>query len=242
MAMLRDMLERRLEYARRDGERFFDAAAERARRSPTPSATTVRCTTAPATSWNLRDAHMFDTLQALLAFHGPGSKGVVWEHNSHVGNAARDRDERARRAQRRASSAGASFGQDAYIIGFGTDHGTVAAASNWDEPMQTMAVRPGASGELRTGLPRRRACPRSCCTCDDRAPAPCATSSQPPRLERAIGVVYRPESELASHYFYASLPHQFDEYVWFDETRAVRPLPAAAYPSADLPETYPFGL
>ena len=64
----------------------------------------------------------------------------------------------------------------------------------------------------------------------------------PPRLERAIGVIYRPETELASHYFYASLPLQFDELIWFDETRAVAPLPPRGRPSADLPETYPFGL
>jgi protein-L-isoaspartate(D-aspartate) O-methyltransferase len=64
----------------------------------------------------------------------------------------------------------------------------------------------------------------------------------PPRLERAIGVIYRPDTELASHYFYASLPHQFDEYVWFDETRAVTPLEVVERPSADLPDTYPFGL
>ena len=64
----------------------------------------------------------------------------------------------------------------------------------------------------------------------------------PPRLERAIGVVYRPETELASHYFHASLPRQFDEYVWFDETRAVEPLRAPRRPSPELPETYPFGL
>ena len=64
----------------------------------------------------------------------------------------------------------------------------------------------------------------------------------PPRLERAIGVVYRPDTELASHDFYASMPHQFDELVWFDETRAVEPLAVASRRSADLPETYPFGL
>jgi protein-L-isoaspartate(D-aspartate) O-methyltransferase len=63
-----------------------------------------------------------------------------------------------------------------------------------------------------------------------------------PRLERAIGVIYRPDTELASHYFHASLPLQFDEYVWFDESHAVTPLPAPATASPDLPETYPFGL
>jgi erythromycin esterase-like protein len=85
---------------------------------------------------------MFDTLQALLAYHGPGSKGVVWEHNSHVGDAAAT-EMGACGEHNVGQLCRASFGQDAYIIGFGTDHGTVAAASDWDAPMQRMRVRPG---------------------------------------------------------------------------------------------------
>jgi protein-L-isoaspartate(D-aspartate) O-methyltransferase len=239
VTMLRDMLERRLEYAARDGHRFLDAT-QNARVVANAERYYRAMYYGSRTSWNLRDAHMFDTLQALLAYHGPGSKGVVWEHNSHVGNAA-GTEMGARGEHNVGQLCRARFGQDAYIIGFGTDHGTVAAASNWDAPMQTMVVRSGhpesyervfdESGVpalmLHLRAPRRRAV---------------FDELQAPRLERAIGVIYRPESELASHYFYASLPHQFDEYIWFDETNAVHPLPTSPRPSADLPETYPFGL
>jgi protein-L-isoaspartate(D-aspartate) O-methyltransferase len=135
----------------------------------------------------------------------------------------------------------ATFAGGAYIIGFGTDHGTVGAASNWDEPMQRMTVRPAHAesyervfheSEVRAFLlhlrePSRRAV---------------REELEQPRLERAIGVVYRPDTELQSHYFYATLPHQFDEYVWFDETQAVRPLATTSRRTAELPETYPFGV
>ncbi len=239
VAMLRDMLARRLDYAVRDGDRFFDAA-QNARVVANAERYYRAMYYGSRTSWNLRDAHMFDTLQALLAYHGPGSKGVVWAHNSHVGNAAAT-EMGARGEHNIGQLCRAELGQGAYIVGFGTDHGTVAAASDWDAPMQTMAVRPGrtgsyervfdASGVPAFMLPLRH--PRRRAVCDE---------LQAPRLERAIGVIYRPETELASHYFHASLPHQFDEFVWFDETRAVHPLPASPRPSAELPETYPFGL
>jgi protein-L-isoaspartate(D-aspartate) O-methyltransferase len=124
-------------------------------------------------------------------------------------------------------------------VGLGTDHGTVAAASNWDEPMEVMRVRPAHPDSYE------RICHAS------EVPAfmlPLREPARPevrgelisPRLERAIGVIYRPETELPSHYFQASLPHQFDEYVWLDATRAVTPL--AARPVAGVPDTYPFGL
>jgi protein-L-isoaspartate(D-aspartate) O-methyltransferase len=132
-----------------------------------------------------------------------------------------------------------AYGEAAYSIGFGTDHGTVAAASNWNEPMRHMSVRPShvdsyerlchESDVPRFLLPLRK--PKKKAVRDELAP---------PRLERAIGVIYRPDTELLSHYFQAVLPAQFDEYVWFDETRALRAL--EAHELAGLPETYPFGL
>ena len=193
-----------------------------------------------ATSWNLRDAHMFDTLQALLAFYGPESRGIVWEHNSHIGDATAT-EMSARGELNVGQLCRAKYHGRAYAIGFGTDHGTVAAASGWDEPMEHMRVRPSHPESYErvfhdSGVPAFALHLRAPRRADVRA------ELLPPRLERAIGVVYRPDTELASHYFYASLPHQFDELVWFDETRAVRALEARERPSADLPETYPFGL
>jgi protein-L-isoaspartate(D-aspartate) O-methyltransferase len=236
--MLRDLLARRLDYARLDGEEYFDAAqnahlvtdAERYYR---------RMYYGSVESWNLRDSHMFETLQRLLKFYGPDARAVVWEHNSHIGDAS-------------ATELGAMgefnvgqlcrqhHGDGAYLLGFGTDHGTVAAASNWDGPMERMQVRPAhpTSYEAlchQTGVPGF--------LLPLRTPAREAVREElsPPRLERAIGVIYRPDTELQSHYFDAELPRQFDEYCWFDETTAVTALPGPAA-GMDVPETYPFGV
>jgi protein-L-isoaspartate(D-aspartate) O-methyltransferase len=193
-----------------------------------------------ALSWNLRDEHMFDTLQSLLAYYGPDSKGIVWEHNSHVGDAGAT-EMNARGELNVGQLCRASYHDRAYIVGFGTDHGTVAAASGWDEPMQRMRVRPAHSDSYERVFHDSELPAFALHLRDPRRPA-LREELLAPRLERAIGVVYRPDTELASHYFYASLPHQFDELIWFDETRAVEPLPAPAQPAADVPDTYPFGL
>ena len=240
VAMLRDMLDRQMEYARRDGVRFFDAA-QNARLVADAERYYRAMYYGSASSWNLRDAHMFDTVRSLLAFHGAGSKGIVWEHNSHVGDATAT-EMSARGEHNVGQLCRELLGEQAYIIGFGTDHGTVAAASNWDEPMQRMRVVPAMDGSYERIFH------------DTNLPAFALQLRKPGRravrdelesalLERAIGVVYRPETELQSHYFYASLPRQFDEYIWFDETRAVRPLgEAPRLRRAELPDTYPFGL
>lgn len=237
--MLRDLLERRLEYARKDGELFFDAA-QNARVVASAERYYRAMYYGSVTSWNLRDTHMFDTLLSLLAYHGPSSRGIVWAHNSHVGDAMAT-EMSARGELNIGQLCRTRFAQGAYLIGFGTDHGTVAAASNWDEPMQRMRVRPAHPQSyerlchdaelpafmLHLRAPRRRAVRDELLT---------------DRLERAIGVIYRPDSERASHYFFASLPQQFDEYIWLDETHAVAPLAVEQLPSPELPETYPFGL
>jgi protein-L-isoaspartate(D-aspartate) O-methyltransferase len=171
-----------------------------------------------------------------LRHRGPAAKAVVWAHNSHVGNAAAT--EMGIRGELNIGQlARETFGTAAYSIGLGTDRGTVAAASNWDEPMQTMAVRPSHPDSYErlcheTGfaaflLPLRE-------STDVRH------ELLTPHLERAIGVIYRPETEILSHYFHAALPAQFDEYVWFDETSAVQPL--RVHEAAGVPDTYPFGL
>jgi protein-L-isoaspartate(D-aspartate) O-methyltransferase len=239
VAMLRDLLERRFEYALEDGERFFDAA-QNARVVANAERYYRAMYYGSAASWNLRDTHMFDTLQSLLAFYGPGSRGIVWEHNSHVGNALAT-EMSARGELNVGQLCRTHFGDSAYIVGFGTDHGTVAAASGWDEPMERMRVRPAHADSYErifhdTGLPALLLHLR------DPSRRAVRDELSDPRLERAIGVVYRPDTELASHYFQARLPSQFDEYVWFDETRAVEPLAPPAARAADLGETYPFGL
>jgi erythromycin esterase-like protein len=130
------------------------------------------------------------------------------------------------------------FGDEAALIGFGTHTGTVAAASDWGGEMEIKRVRPS----------HRDSYERTCHDAkiphfllDLQSDQPLRRRLLEPRLERFIGVIYRPDTELMSHYATASLPQQFDAFVWFDETRAVTPLgPEHAVPG--VPDTYPFGL
>jgi protein-L-isoaspartate(D-aspartate) O-methyltransferase len=235
--MLRDMMERRLEYAVHDGERFLDAA-QNARLVANAERYYRVMYQGQADSWNLRDRHMFDTLDMLLNFHGPDARAVVWEHNSHVGNAAAT-EMGARGEFNVGQLCRERFGKEAFLLGFGTDHGSVAAARDWDAPMQVMAVR-SSHAESYERLFHETGVPALLLPLGPAARPEVRDELRPPRLERAIGVVYRPETELQSHYFQAVLPVQFDEYVWFDETQAVRALPASA--REGVPDTYPFGV
>lgn len=234
---LGDLLAKRRTYAEHDGERFLDAE-QNARLVANAERYYRIMYYGSRASWNLRDSHMFETLKNLLAFHGPGSKGVVWAHNSHIGNAAAT-EMSARGEYNIGQLCRKEFGQEAHLIGFGTYSGTVAAASEWDGPMQVKKVRPAlpnshehlchATGQARFMLSLRR-----------RGDLYGPKGLGKERLERAIGVIYRPESELASHYFQANLTRQFDDYIWFDDTHAVTPLNTAEM--KDVPETYPFGV
>ncbi len=236
-SMLTDLMLKRRAYAEHDGERFLDAV-QNARLVANAERYYRTMYYGSRASWNLRDSHMFETLKHLLAFHGPQSKGIVWAHNSHVGDSAAT-EMSARDEYNIGHLCRQEFADASYSIGFGTNSGTVAAASNWDEPMQVMSVRPGLAesyerlchetGEARFLLPLR-----------GMGPAAPLAGLMHPRLERAIGVIYRPESELQSHYFEAVLPSQFDEFVWFDATNAVTPLRSEELKG--LPDTYPFGL
>ncbi len=233
---LSDLLQKRQDYAAHDGERFLDAV-QNARLVTNAERYYRIMYYGSRASWNLRDEHMFNTLKTLLAFHGEHSKGIVWAHNSHVGNAEATAMS-ARGEHNIGQLCRKEFGQNCYAIGFGTDHGTVAAASEWGGPMEIKSVRPSLKESVE------RVCHESEIAhfmfgLRDREAAHVKGLSKP-RLERAIGVIYRPESELASHYFEVVLPRQFDEYIWFDETRAVEPLKTRELQG--LPDTYPFGV
>jgi protein-L-isoaspartate(D-aspartate) O-methyltransferase len=235
--MLRDMLEHRLEYSERDGDRFFDAM-ENARLAADAERYYRLMYYGSVDSWNLRDQHMFDTLERLFDFHGSRSKGIVWAHNSHVGDAAFT-EMGARGEFNVGQLCRTRFADSAFIVGFGTDHGTVAAASEWDGSMEFKKIVPSHEASYERLCHDSRVEAFMLHLRDPRRPE-VRVELMPVRLERAIGVIYRPESELMSHYFQACLPRQFDEYVWFDETRAVTPLPTVAAPG--VPETYPFGV
>jgi protein-L-isoaspartate(D-aspartate) O-methyltransferase len=233
---LKDLMAKQQAYATHDGERFLDAVQNAKLVANAERYYRIMYYGSRA-SWNLRDSHMFETLQTLLAHHGPNSKAIVWAHNSHVGDAAAT-EMSARGEFNIGHLARKAFREHCYAIGFGTDHGTVAAASDWDGPMQIKNVRPALKSSYErvcheTGVPRFMLGLR------ERKSA-AARELMEPRLERAIGVIYRPESELASHYFEATLPRQFDEYIWFDESKAVTPFKTEELEG--LPDTYPFGL
>jgi protein-L-isoaspartate(D-aspartate) O-methyltransferase len=235
--ILEDLLRKRSSYAAEDAERFMDAV-QNARLVADAERYYRIMYYGSRASWNLRDTHMFDTLQALRDFHGPQSKAIVWAHNSHVGDASAT-EMSARGEFNIGELCRRTFGAGVYSIGFGTHTGTVAAASEWDGPMEVKAVQPALDGSYEK-LFHETGHPRFMLPLRHLAPAALRQSLEKPRLERAIGVIYRPQTELASHYFQASLPRQFDEIIWFDETHAVTPL--AAKQLQGLPDTYPFGL
>jgi protein-L-isoaspartate(D-aspartate) O-methyltransferase len=189
-------------------------------------------------SWNLRDSHMFETLKTLLDFHGAEARAIVWAHNSHVGDATAT-EMSARGEYNIGHLCREEFGNGTYSIGFGTHAGTVAAASDWDGPMEVKAVLPSLDQSYER-LCHETGRPRFMLPLRGPSVAKVRNKLAKPRLERAIGVIYRPETELASHYFQAVLPAQFDEYIWFDKTRAVTPFETRELEG--LPDTYPFGL
>jgi protein-L-isoaspartate(D-aspartate) O-methyltransferase len=236
-SMLADLMQKRRAYAEHDGERFLDAV-QNARLVANAERYYRTMYYGSRSSWNLRDSHMFETLKNLLSFHGPSSKAIVWAHNSHVGDSAAT-EMSARDEYNIGHLCRQAFANASYSIGFGTNSGTVAAASNWDEPMQVKAVRPALAGSYER-LCHETGDPRFLLPLRELVPAALTAGLMQSRLERAIGVIYRPETELQSHYFEAVLPRQFDEYVWFDETRAVTPLQTEELKG--LPDTYPFGL
>ena len=234
--VLTDLLRKRSAYTERDGERFMDAV-QNARLIANAEQYYRIMYYGSRASWNLRDSHMFETLKTLLGFYGPNSKAIVWAHNSHIGDAAAT-EMSSRGEYNLGHLCRKEFGHGAYVIGFGTDRGTVAAASNWDGPMEIKKVLP-AVPESYERICHEAGVPNFCL--DLRQSALNGSDGlRKPRLERAIGVIYRPETELASHYFQAILPEQFDEYIWFDQTKAITPFETKAL--KEMPDTYPFGL
>jgi erythromycin esterase-like protein len=191
-------------------------------------------------SWNLRDTHMMETLDALVTWtrrRSGAARAVVWAHNSHLGDA-------------RATQMGdwgeltlgqlarQRYGHDAYLVGFTTHAGTVTAARDWDEPAGPRQVRPSRGGSYER-LFHDVGMRRFLVLMDTE---PVRSALRTPRLERAIGVVYKPETERASHYFRARLAEQFEAVMHIDTTTALNPLEKWSSEESDLPETYPTGV
>lgn len=240
-----DLRERAARYARLDGrvaEDEYFYAEQNARLARDAEEYYRTMFGGRVSSWNLRDRHMADTLDALVAHldrYGNHTKVVVWAHNSHLGDA---------RATQMGDEGEWNVGQlvrerhsaESWLVGFTTATGTVTAASDWDELAERKRVHPALDGSYEqlfheTGVPRFLLPLRD---------EPVAEALREPRLERAIGVVYRPETERWSHYFTARLADQFDAVLHFDETTALEPLERTATwdTGEEIPETYPFAV
>jgi erythromycin esterase-like protein len=245
VAQLLDLRRRAAEYATRDGrvaadEYFF--AEQNARLVRNAEEYYRAMFGGRVESWNLRDTHMMETLEALLAHvaqQAGAARAVVWAHNSHLGDA---------RATQMGEEGELNLGQLAReahgnkvrLIGFTTHTGSVTAASNWDDPTHRKRVRPSLEGSYER-LFHDVGVAQFLLRFDDRETREALLAA---RLERAIGVIYRPETERTSHYFRARLPEQFDAVMHIDKTRALEPLETWSHDeaSADLPETYPTGV
>lgn len=240
MGVLKDMLARQMREAARADDGLLNATMS-ARLVKDAEAYYRAMYYGGGEAWNLRDTHMFDTLQGLMAAKGPEARAVVWAHNSHIGDARATEMGVVRDELNLGQLVREAYGDSAMLIGFGTHGGKVACASDWDGPMEVKEIRPSLpeSHERQahnTGVGRFLL---------DLRPGgehgAVRRALADPRLERFIGVIYRPETERWSHYVECRLPDQFDAYVWFDETTPITPLPGpAAKPGED--DTWPFGL
>jgi erythromycin esterase-like protein len=237
--MLKDLLQKQIDCFAEECDEWLDAQAN-ARLVKDAEAYYRIMYHGSAESWNLRDTHMFDTLNMILGAKGPNAKAIVWAHNSHIGNAAFTDMGMHREELNIGQLVKEKYDARARLIGFGTHTGTVAAADDWDEPMRIKKVRPSLLDSYERmshecGVDRFLLDLR-----EGEVGREIKAALSEPRLERFIGVIYRPETERWSHYSEAILPKQFDCWVWFDETSAVTPLPGDQRPGDE--ETYPFGL
>lgn len=242
IAQLVDLNRHAMDYLNRDGvmaESELFSALQNARLVQNAEAYYRTMFEGTVSSWNLRDEHMFGTLEALSGFLGRESKIVVWEHNSHVGN-ARATDMRLRGEWNIGELVRDRYGAKSFLIGFTTYSGTVTAASSWDGPAERKKVRPALPNSYErlfheTGIPKF--------LLNFRDGGELTRALGDSLLERAIGVLYIPETERQSHYFHSRLPEQFDAVIHLDETRAIEPLePTAMWERGEFPETYPTGI
>lgn len=238
VTMLRDLFAQQRAYGAADADDFLDAT-QNARLVANAESYYRMMYYGSAESWNLRDTHMFDTLELLLRAHGENAKAVVWAHNSHIGDARFTEMGMSRGELNIGQLCREQYGEAARLIGFGTHSGTVAAATDWDGPMEVKRVNPSRPDSYER-LAHDSGVERFLLDLREGEQEALRTYLAEPRLERFIGVIYRPDTERWSHYSAAILPRQFDAWLWFDQTRAVEALAGAAPEGAE--ETYPFGL
>ena len=243
VSQLVEMTQRAAELASRDGrldpEDYF-AAEQNARVVKNAERYYRTMFTGRISSWNLRDQHMAETLDQLSAHLGPSGKIVVWAHNSHLGD-ARATEMGWRGELNVGQLVRQKYGDDAVLIGFTTYTGRVTAASNWDGPAEQKAVRRALPGSFEALLHNTHI-PNFVMVLKDNQFLSGALNQE--RLERAIGVIYLPESERVSHYFHARLADQFDAVIHLDQTLPLQPLEITSEweRGGELPETYPYAV
>jgi erythromycin esterase-like protein len=242
VTQLAELRQRAADYAKRDGrvaEDEFFVAEQNARLAKNAEEYYRSMFRGRVSSWNLRDQHMVETLDALVAHldrQGHQTKVVVWAHNSHLGD-ARATEMGSRGELNVGQMVRQRHGRNAVLVGFTTNTGTVTAASDWGAPAERKRVRPALTGSYEA-LFHEANIPDFFLTLRDQSEI--ATALNEPRLERAIGVIYRPETERVSHYFQARLPDQFDAIIHYDQSRAVEPLERTArWETGEAPETFP---
>ena len=240
-----ELQRRATEYARKDGrvpEDEFFYAEQNARLVQNAEAYYRTMFSGRISSWNLRDRHMAETLERLVTHlqqQGQHPKVVVWEHNSHLGD-ARATDMGAAGKLNLGQLVRQRYDRIGFLIGLTTYQGTVTAASNWGATAERKQVRPALPESYEalfhnTGLPRFML--------NLREENIAVQQLRQPRLERAIGVIYRPQTERMSHYFQARLPEQFDAVLHFDQTQAIEPLERTSqWETGEAPETFPTGM
>ncbi|HEX2845987.1 MAG TPA: erythromycin esterase family protein [Chitinophagaceae bacterium] len=187
-------------------------------------------------SWNIRDRHMMETLERLVQFHGTGSKGIIWEHNTHIGD-ARATDMVKRGLINTGQLARERYGEEnVYLVGFGSYTGTVIAAQAWGAPMQEMEVPPAKDKSIEAMLHDEPG--KDCYILFRKAPWNSFLSKTG---HRAIGVVYDPATERIGNYVPSILPKRYNAFIYLDQTNALHPLHLKPH-DIEVPETYPFGV
>ena len=240
VAQLTELRRKYAEFIRRDGhigEEEFFSAEQNARLVMNAERYYRAMFHGRASSWNLRDQHMFETLSELFSHLDSGqAKVVVWAHNSHLGD-ARATEMHARGELNIGQLVRERFGERAFAIGFSTYRGTVTAASDWGAPAERKHVRPALAGSYEELF---HATDQPTFWIDLRERNRANDLLQRERLQRAIGVIYRPQTERLSHYFEVRLPAQFDVIIHIDQTKALEPLERTSqWDRGELPETYP---
>ncbi|ANE49875.1 erythromycin esterase family protein [Flavisolibacter tropicus] len=187
-------------------------------------------------SWNVRDTHMMETLDRLMRFHGDNAKGIVWEHNTHIGDARATSMKRAGMINI-GQLAREQYGiNKVYLVGFGSYQGSVIAGDEWGAPMQELDVPKAREGSVEHTLHRQSTANRYLLFNEPEVGKQYSEAIN----HRAIGVVYNPAHERYGNYVPSVMSQRYDAFIYLDETQALHPLHLQPH-SEKMPETYPFG-